>query len=567
VAGCRVCARDARFLRSKRRPAYEAGDAPAVRIADLFAGGGGLSLGVAEAAKRAGLATEIALAVEEDDLAANIFETNFPGARLVREDVAAIFDGRLGARPTTAERSIAQDVGSVDILLAGPPCQGHSDLNNHTRRDDPRNALYLRVARAAQVLHPTFVVIENVPTVEHDKDGVVVEATSALSASGYRVSSAVLDLSRYGVPQLRRRHVLLASRLEAVDPDDVLSGVPPCAVHQPRTVSWAIRDLVHVRSMEGPDSPSRPTRENLRRMRWLIDNAAYDLPNRLRPRCHHGTHSYVSMYGRLRWDAPAQTITTGFGSMGQGRFVHPSLPRTITPHEAARLQTLPDFFELPAGSTRKGWAAVIANAVPPFFGLHVTAPLIRALGRDEAEQSTLRATGNSARSGAANGPPTTPPRGTSRRGVPPASSEIIRRRMSTTKRRDTGPELALRAQLHRMGLRYTIDRPVDGTRRRADIVFSGPRVAVYVDGCFWHGCPDHGTLPKKSREWWRAKLDANRRRDADTDARLREAGWVVLRFWEHDDPAVAAKLISTTVASRRHSRGPTSGSEVSRAVS
>src|SRR5262249_51286489 len=109
------------------------------------------------------------------------------------------------------------------------------------------------------------------------------------------------------------------------------------------------------------------------------------------------------------------------------------------------------------------------------------------------------------------------------------------------------PERALRSELHRRGLRFVIDRTVDGTRRRADIVFRGPRIVVYVDGCYWHSCPTHGTTPKENREWWKEKFEANRRRDADTDARLTQAGWRVLRFWEHDDPATAAEKVAALV--------------------
>src|SRR5690606_13269338 len=131
-----------------------------------------------------------------------------------------------------------------------------------------------------------------------------------------------------------------------------------------RSVRWAIADLLDVTAKTGPDSPSTPTAENLKRMKWLhAAPGRTDLPNRMRPECHRDReHSYVSMYGRLSWDDPAQTITTGFGSMGQGRFVHPGLARTLTPHEAARLQTLPDFYDLDTSKGRGAWAMVIGNA-------------------------------------------------------------------------------------------------------------------------------------------------------------------------------------------------------------
>lgn len=117
--------------------------------------------------------------------------------------------------------------------------------------------------------------------------------------------------------------------------------------------------------------------------------------------------------------------------------------------------------------------------------------------------------------------------------------------------RDTAPELALRRLIHAAGLRYRVDRaPLPGLRRRADLVFGRARVAVFVDGCFWHGCPLHGVKPRTNAEWWRAKLDRNRARDRDTDARLAEAGWEVLRVWEHEDPAEAAHRVRQAVAAR-----------------
>ena len=140
-----------------------------------------------------------------------------------------------------------------------------------------------------------------------------------------------------------------------------------------------------------------------------------------------------------------------------------------------------------------------------------------------------------------------------RRGVPAASSAAALKRMQVTRQRDTAPEVALRAILHRIGLHYRINRaPILGLRRKADVLFAGVRVAVYVDGCFWHGCPIHGTWPKQNAEFWRLKIEANRSRDADTDRRLEEAGWAVVRVWEHEDPEVAAESVRGVVEGRKH---------------
>ncbi|MFB6613422.1 very short patch repair endonuclease [Streptomyces sp. NPDC056367] len=128
----------------------------------------------------------------------------------------------------------------------------------------------------------------------------------------------------------------------------------------------------------------------------------------------------------------------------------------------------------------------------------------------------------------------------------------MRTRMSRQKSRDTSVEVALRKALHAKGARYRIHRkPVKGVRREADIVFGPARVAVFVDGCFWHGCPVHATWPKNNAEFWRAKIEGNRRRDLDTDARLAEAGWLALRVWEHEGADEAAARVLAVVESRR----------------
>ncbi|EGD53291.1 very short patch repair endonuclease [Gordonia neofelifaecis] len=125
-----------------------------------------------------------------------------------------------------------------------------------------------------------------------------------------------------------------------------------------------------------------------------------------------------------------------------------------------------------------------------------------------------------------------------------ASSEAVRRSMKSNRSRDTGPELRLRSELHRRGLRYFVDRaPIKGVRRRADVVFPRKKIAVFVDGCFWHGCPEHFTVAKTNAEYWAAKVEANRARDRDTDRLLIDAGWTVLRVWEHEDVEGAADRI------------------------
>jgi DNA mismatch endonuclease, patch repair protein len=124
--------------------------------------------------------------------------------------------------------------------------------------------------------------------------------------------------------------------------------------------------------------------------------------------------------------------------------------------------------------------------------------------------------------------------------------------MRATRQRNTKAELDLQAALDQIGLQYTVDRsPLPQLRCRADILFASERVAVFVDGCFWHGCPDHGTWPKQNGTWWRTKILKNRSRDADTDYHLQQVGWLALRVWEHDDASQAARRILEVLDHRR----------------
>ena len=135
---------------------------------------------------------------------------------------------------------------------------------------------------------------------------------------------------------------------------------------------------------------------------------------------------------------------------------------------------------------------------------------------------------------------------------PTPASDVVRLRMQQQRRRDTRPEMALRRALHAAGLRYRVERPVlPGMRRRADIVFGPAKVAVFVDGCFWHLCPEHATSPKANADWWRQKLERNWERDRDTDRLLLEQGWLPVRVWEHEDMVEAAVRIAALVRDRR----------------
>jgi DNA (cytosine-5)-methyltransferase 1 len=368
---------DASWLRSKEAP-QEPRRADRVRIVDMFSGCGGLSLGVAEACRAMGLVLEHALAVDTNPDALAVYARNFPGVRASQDDITSLFGGELGEKATNVEKKRAREIGELDFLVGGPPCQGHSSLNNHTRRADPRNSLYLRMARCAEVLKPRHILIENVPGVVHDKSGVVQETSEALARLGYRVSSHVIKTLDLGVPQNRRRHLLVATKARLPELKTLTDryGVPP------RSFAWACGELARLKSDAVFDSAAVHSDTNQSRIDYLFDHDLYDLPNAQRPDCHRlKDHSYNAVYGRLRLDEPVPTITRGFGSTGQGRFVHPSQRRSLTPHEAARIQFFPDFFTF--GSVRRyALQIIIGNAVPSKLSYAVGLELLREDGHE-----------------------------------------------------------------------------------------------------------------------------------------------------------------------------------------
>ncbi|HEX8670242.1 MAG TPA: DNA cytosine methyltransferase, partial [Longimicrobium sp.] len=230
---------DLAWLRTRVRPPTN--DARGtLRLVDLFSGCGSMSLGVWEACRALNVRPVPLLAVDINMRALGIYGRNFPNAVLSDTPVEVILDGRIGDPASSAEAAFRHELGPVDLLLGGPPCQGHSDLNNHTRRDDPKNRLYLRMARFAEVVRPRAILIENVPGALHDRSGVVQETLRVLRLLGYSVSTGIVHTERLGVPQRRRRFFTIASLAHEID---FAASIAP--YHRtPRSVSWAISDLL-----------------------------------------------------------------------------------------------------------------------------------------------------------------------------------------------------------------------------------------------------------------------------------------------------------------------------------
>lgn len=364
---------DLSWLRSGRPRDVWSPEAPAIRIADLFAGCGGMSLGLREAARALNTRAEFVLGAEMDPVKADVYQRNFSPDALWTSPIETMLDGSIGSPPTGREAEALGSLGPVDVLVGGPPCQGHSDLNNHTRRDDVRNGLILRMARAAELLQPGIVVIENVQGARHDRAGSAEATARALRQLGYDVEDAVVEFDRLGVPQKRRRYLMIARRGATPGIDAQVADLTTPR----RAVGWAIDDLLDLDCTDIFDTAAVHSATNRGRIQYLFDHDLYDLPDEERPDCHRNkAHSYTSVYGRMWWNQPAPTITTGFGSTGQGRFVHPLKPRTLTPREAARLQTVPDFFDFGA-SGRTQLQKMIGNMVPPLAMAKLCMGLLR----------------------------------------------------------------------------------------------------------------------------------------------------------------------------------------------
>jgi DNA (cytosine-5)-methyltransferase 1 len=373
-------------LREKSKPTH---DAPRqLKVVDAFSGSGGLSLGASMAIEAAGFASRHLAAIDTDGVALAIHQLNFGTEAVIADSVSRMVDYHVMGQEGDAEFGYDPELlapglfpeTTADIFLAGPPCQGHSNLNNHTRRDDPRNQLYVTSVALGLALKAKCIVIENVPTVVNDKSNVVGTAEALLKAAGYSVACKVLRADELGAAQRRARFFLIATK--SGDAQAAFDSVAATLAAPPMPLSWAIEDLLDTNSNGLMNTPAAPNPVTLDRINYLFDHDIHNLPNSERPDCHKDGHSYPSVYGRMHWDKPAQTITTGFNAAGQGRYVHPKRRRVITPHEAARIQGFPDWFCFtPEGLDvrRKNVAKWIGDAVHPILGYTAMLAALTAL--------------------------------------------------------------------------------------------------------------------------------------------------------------------------------------------
>jgi len=342
-----------------------------ITMVDMFSGCGGFTAGIKWACDGFGFQTKVLVASDIFETALSVYRKNHKPRRIIQENVANLVDysgdGEKLLEIVLIEKSLERIIGGVDFFIAGPPCEGNSNLNNITRRIDNRNELYVSAVAIAIALQSKVVIIENVPEVSSADQRVIERSRKTLELAGYSlpVDDLTLDASRYGTAQTRRRHFTLAVKGKKNIPLDLLEEMQ-C---EPISTMEAIGDLLGIEPFGDFDKPSEVSAENLKRIEYLFDNKIYHLPASERPECHDEDNTYPSNYGRMYPDLPSQTLSTGFLSPGRGRYIHPVARRCLTPHEGARIQGFPDdyLFEFANGEeiARTHMAKLIGDAVPP----------------------------------------------------------------------------------------------------------------------------------------------------------------------------------------------------------
>lgn len=339
-------------MNSRKPTQRPAGHGTRLTAVDLFSGCGGLTEGLKQAGFR------VLGAVECDPLAAETYLANHSDVHLVRKDIR-----RISASSLMKELGLRK--GRLALLAGCPPCQGFSAIrtrNGGKRVRDARNDLIFEFLRFVRVLKPRAIMMENVPALARDRR--LKELVKSLASLGYFCLVQVLDAAKYAVPQRRRRVMLLAS----VDQE--------ISVAKPSRRERSVEDAIgYLKGKAGKTSDKlhyvSGKRSTLieQRIRAIPKNGGSrsSLPADLKLKCHDNTDGFKDVYGRMRWDAVAPTITGGCINPSKGRFLHPTEHRAITLREAALLQTFPRRYYFSLAQGRFPAALMIGNALPPEF--------------------------------------------------------------------------------------------------------------------------------------------------------------------------------------------------------
>lgn len=342
-------------------------------VMDLFCGAGGSALGF----KKAGFS--IALGVDVDSASIANFERNLDSRTLTKDMFNVKAKDLLKASELSA--------GETTLVLGCPPCQGFSSLNG-SGDNDPRNALVHRFADIVHELHPMFFVFENVPGIMEEESyfGSMLER---LEKAGYQTRQELVDMRDHGVPQRRKRVVVVGCRDRNIMarfsfPAPSHSRIPVDGRESWCTVRDAIKDLPPLAVGQVSKVPNHVagghTEKTMKRIRAVPKDGGSrrKMPKRLWYECHKGGNGFNDVMGRMAWDKPSPTITSGCCNPTRGRFLHPTANRAITPREAARLQTFPDGYVF--SGTREQICSQIGNAFPPLYAEKLARNILKAIG-------------------------------------------------------------------------------------------------------------------------------------------------------------------------------------------
>ena len=348
---------------------------------DLFAGAGGLSLGL----RRAGF--EVRAAADNDRFAVETYRKNL-GDHVLQCDLSTV-------EPSALLELAHLASGECDLLAGGPPCQGFS-VQRRGADDDPRNSLVLHYFRMVESIKPRFFLMENVSGLMSKRGKVFLDEVMRRAAKlGYHLHLKKLDAVEFGVPQSRVRVILVGEYIGHADSPTF--SFPAGTAGPARTVRDAIADLP-TPPADGTSHPlfanhareARLSALNLERLRHIPPGGGReDLPQYLQLPCHRNNpgHRHLDVYGRLSWDKPCGTITARFDSFTRGRFAHPEDHRSLTLREGARLQTFPDDFVFIGN--REAGAKQIGNAVPPLLAMLLGRSILEALRQRVAVRELL----------------------------------------------------------------------------------------------------------------------------------------------------------------------------------
>ena len=356
---------------------------------DAFAGGGGLTVGL----KRAGF--RVVTAIELEHHAFNTYKANHPEVRCLNEDIATVSGAALLKHT---------EVTQIDLLAGCPPCQGFTSLTAKNKdKEDPRNKLVLEIARLTEEIKPRAIMMENVPGLTQKGESLYRELCDRLQAVGYLLTDGILQVADFGVPQYRRRLVLLGGLGFSIPlPHSTHSRSGNQGLASWRTVRDAIAGMRNPFSLSQAKANGAVERsdwhivrdlsaKNLQRLQAARAGKTWvHIPERLRPDCHRdGYLGFTNVYGRMEWDRPAPTITGGCTTFSKGRFGHPDADRTISVREAALLQTFPDDYKLDT-PFMDYVCNIIGNALPCDFAQAIATQCVEQLQRHEGPNNCVR---------------------------------------------------------------------------------------------------------------------------------------------------------------------------------